>query len=305
MMLRWTECVVILGAVGLYGCVDSKSAGGPMVEAHRGGAGYWPANSITAVEGAIASGCESIEIDLFLAGDLVPVLSAYPFLDETTCTTVDGAWIDERVWLYTMRLDDLQADYLCGAVPDPSFPGAAVDPAPLATLDDLIDVLESDPDLNVHLDMQYHPNVSHEPEVFAAEVMERWWAAGLPNPLTVTADRPETLAAFDERASQVDVTLTTGLNWPWLPPVGSTSWVALWHELITTIGFEDAVAEAVDAGADGISIPVGLLQKRWIERAHQEGITVLVGPVNDPKVQETMSRWGVDTISTDYPELQP
>jgi len=38
----------------------------PRIDAHQGGAGYWPPNSATAMHGAIAQRFDGIELDLVL-----------------------------------------------------------------------------------------------------------------------------------------------------------------------------------------------------------------------------------------------
>ena len=56
----------------------------PQVAAHRGGAGLWPENSLTAFRGALALGVDLLELDVHLTKDGEAVVIHDPTLDRTT-----------------------------------------------------------------------------------------------------------------------------------------------------------------------------------------------------------------------------
>ena len=121
----------------------------------------------------------AIEVDVFLTNDRVPVLVDGPRLDGDTCRTVDGDPLGDDVWLIKNDLVDLDDTFRCGVEPAPEWPDARVGAAPV-TLDTLMEQIQADPPGTVLLDLRWTPNVSHDPDVFAAEVLERWWREAPP-----------------------------------------------------------------------------------------------------------------------------
>ena len=67
------------------GC-DSQDIQAPTIEAHRGGAGSFPENSIWAFENSFNSGVGSIEFDVVVTKDNVPIVHHGAWLEPTHCT---------------------------------------------------------------------------------------------------------------------------------------------------------------------------------------------------------------------------
>ena len=287
------------------GCGVLDAPGDPVLMAHRGGAARWPENSRTAVEGALEMGVGGIEVDVFLTGDRVPVLVHDPFLPESRCQTVDGRDITERVWLLEHTLAELDEGWRCGGKPDPDFPDAAQVADTLMTLDELIDAVASHPGVRVQLDVKYARNVSHDPEVFAAEILERWWAADLDNPLVLSGFSRAQSRAFRRRADRRGEPLEVWLTWPYFAPEGPEVLTALGHEAGQSMGLSDMLAAADDARATGLDLPWQLMRRREVEAAHTQGYGIAVWTVNDARLYEQLQRWPVDLIISDYPAGPP
>ena len=144
--------------------------------AHQGGAAYWPENSRSAVAGSLERDWPASHFDVFLTLDRQPVLNAEPFLDPALCRTVGERPIDE-VWLLQTSFDALHAGYRCGGLPDPDHDDARVVEDTVVPLQELISALEALPSSerpDVHLTAGFFPNVSHDPAVYAAEILGRW-----------------------------------------------------------------------------------------------------------------------------------
>lgn len=298
-MLRYPSALLALLATGC-GFLDAGTD--LVVEAHRGAAAYWPQNSRAAMLGSIAEGFEGLEFDLALTADHVPVLSHDPWLHEDLCTTADGALLDERIYIQDLDLDTLLADYLCGGEPDPENPEAEVVAEEVMTFDELLVALaDADPDMVVHIDVKYEPGMSPGPEVFAEEILSRWFAADLPNPWYVSANLGEALRAFRARGAELGETVPTSLIWPRFPPDGSDTAVALSSELQTLLGVQELVHLARAAEADGLAIPYQVLDRHAVEVARAEGLSVHVWTVNDPDLMARFQRWPLDGIITDRP----
>lgn len=115
------------------------------VQAHRGGAGLMPENTIEAMKHALDMGVNTLELDLQLSKDGLVVVSHDPYFHSRYATRPDGTEIrkeDPKEYIYTMDYEQV-AKYDVGSRPSTVWPEKACFPAvkPLAT--DLIDFVEN------------------------------------------------------------------------------------------------------------------------------------------------------------------
>jgi glycerophosphoryl diester phosphodiesterase len=294
----------LLALLVLLGCQPDGPE--PRVEAHRMGAGYWPQNSRMAAMGSIASGVDAVEFDLVLTADGVPVLAHDPWIDAQMCTTVDGALIEKEILIQDLAWEELRAGWLCGGLSDPDFPQAELSAEPLMSFDALIGLLKAEsPDIGVHIDLKWEPGSTPDPEVFAEEVLSRWFSADLPNESYVSANAPEVISAVEAygRAHSRDV--ETSLVWPRFSAGESTLSVALKAERDILFGLTDYVALAEAAEADGLAIYYEAADLRQMKIARAEGLHLQLWTVNDRAALHTYASWPVDALITDYPGDYP
>ncbi len=287
----------------LAGCGFMDAGVDPLIEAHRGAAGYWPQNSRAAVLGSIDAGYEGLEFDLVLTADGVPVLSHDPWLHEEHCTTADGGAIDERIFIQDLDYDALVSGYLCGGVADPEHPDAELVAETVMSFDELLVALEDAPEMLVHIDIKYEPEETPAPEVFAEEIMTRWVAADLPNPYFVAANLPELLLAFGDWGAANGEHVPCLVTWPRFTPESNDMLVGIGNELGTSTGLVDMVSVADEAGAVGVSVPYKLIDRQLASLARDQGYVVAVWTVNDQEILHAMQGWPIDILITDYPEL--
>jgi glycerophosphoryl diester phosphodiesterase len=272
----------------------------PTVIAHRAGASYWPENSRTALRGSIERGFPGVEFDLTLTKDLVPVVAHDPWLSETLCTTADGAALTGRVMIQDLTLAELQAGYRCGGVADPSSPGAVVVADTVMTFDDALDILEAAPGMLVHLDLKCEPGQTPPADAFAEQILGRWRAKGLPNPMYVDSGLPEVLAAFRARGP-----VTTTLSRPFFPAGESATARVLALELIQRLGVNDVIAEAKAAGADGLCMPYQIVDPHLADVAKRSGLKVQIFSPDTGSLLGHFCRWPVDVIISNAPGEAP
>ena len=115
------------------------------LQAHRGGAGLMPENTITAMRHAIDLGVNTLEFDLHISSDGKVVVSHDPFFHSRYSTRPDGSvvnWEDPKEYLYTMPYDSI-ARYDVGLKPVKRWPDQkkVAEVKPLAS--DLIDFAEN------------------------------------------------------------------------------------------------------------------------------------------------------------------
>ncbi len=290
--------------VVLIGCQDF--AGDPMVEAHRGGAGYWPQNSRMAIEGTLASGFEAVEFDLVLTADDVPVLSHDPWIHRDLCTTLEGEAVEDEILIQDLTFEELEAGWLCGGVPDEAFGNAHVRAESILSFDELLLMIrDADPDLMIHIDIKWEPDLTPEPELFAEQIFSRWFAADLPNPFYASANAAEVIAAVEDYGRDNNRDITTSLAWPRFPPGESTTAVALKAERDIMLGLTDFVSLAADARADGLAVYFESADRRQVRIAHEKGVQIQLWTLNDKDALAYYARWPVDALITDYPGDYP
>jgi len=297
-MLRLLTALLMLGALGA-GCgpADANQA---VVIAHRAGAGYWPENSRTALRGSIQRGFHGVEMDFTLTKDLVPVVAHDPWLSETLCTRADGTLLSGKVMIQDLTLAELQSGYRCGGIADPATPLAEVVADTVMTMDEALDILEAAPDMLIHFDLKAERGQTPSAEAFAEQILGRWRAKGLPNPMYVDSGLPEVLAAFEARGP-----VTTTLSRPFFPAGSSGAAVIVQQELANLVGVDDVIAKAKQAGADGVCLPYLIVDQNLVASARRAGLQVQLFSPNTRSVLDYFCRWPVDVLISDYPGEAP
>lgn len=287
----------------MSGCGLSDAEGDPVVIAHRAAAGVWPENSRAAIQGTIARGYQGIEVDLVLTKDNVPILTHDPYLTREYCTRADGTELPEgeRLYIRDYTLDELQAQFRCGGVPQEDHPNAEVIADTFITLDEMITLLRAAPQMWVQLDIKYDPEFTTDAETYAKEILGRWKAAALPNPVYASANLPELLRAFRAEMPELETTLI----WPRFTADTSNTATALSNELTTRIGVQDLGARILDAQANGVAIAWQVSDRANVQALRDEGFKVQIWTVNDEARMTAFCKWPINALITDYPEDVP
>ena len=124
---------------------DVKLADHVDVQAHRGGAGLWPENTLTSMTNATLMGVNTLELDLQISKDGQVVVSHDAYFHSRYATRPDGSIVkpeEPKEYIYTMPYDSV-ARYDVGIRPSDVWPGKEQSPAikPLASV--LIDSIET------------------------------------------------------------------------------------------------------------------------------------------------------------------
>lgn len=124
------------------------------VQAHRGGAGLMPENTIQAMKHALDMGVNTLELDLQLSKDGLVVVSHDPYFHSRYATRPDGTEVkkdDSKEYIYTMDYEQV-AKYDVGKRESIVWPEKACFPAVKPLAEDLIDFVE-----NYTKEMGYSP----------------------------------------------------------------------------------------------------------------------------------------------------
>ena len=115
------------------------------VQAHRGGAGLMPENTIEAMKHCLDMGVNTLEMDFVLSGDGKVVVSHESYLHHRYTTRPDGSLVqkaDPKEYLYKMTYDQI-AKYDVGVRANDTYPDKACVPAVKPLAEDLITFVEN------------------------------------------------------------------------------------------------------------------------------------------------------------------
>ena len=120
---------LVLAIIFVAGCHTAKLATMNLpafdTEAHRGGRGLMPENTIPAMLNGLALGVTTLEMDAVITKDKQVILSHEPFFNHEITTTPGGGFIEEKdekkYNVYSMSYAETQ-QYDVGLKPHPRFP---------------------------------------------------------------------------------------------------------------------------------------------------------------------------------------
>ena len=290
------------------------------VEAHRGGRGLTPENTLPAFERALDLGADTLEMDLHFTKDDVVVVWHDPTLSKTKCAVDPTAAAplppdpdalpdgDPQLAIRALSLSDLQK-YRCDRNPDPiSFPSQSNAPTALAggdfriqTLAEVLDFVaayasapeKTSPQRARAASVRF--NIESKRDEAKPETIGDGFDGMTPGPFEVAfmaevAARslsPRTIVqSFDHRSlwavRQVDATVALS---------------ALTK--LETIDFVDYAKK----GATHWSPPYQGLPPESIEAAHAAGLLVLPWTVNQKNDMRHLIADGADGLITDVPDV--
>ncbi len=270
-----------------------KSSNSFDFEAHRGGRGLMPENTIAAMKNAIDIGVTTLEMDVVISQDKKVVVSHDPFFSEAITTTPDGRHLTkantENYLLYSMPYEDIKK-FDVGLKPHPGFPQQQKIPAYKPLLSTLIDSVEAYAALKGQK-MQYNieikskegfDNVRHPaPEDFCKLVMDVIEKHGILSRTIVQS--------FDVRPLQYlhknhpEVVLSYLVEQPLIQLQGQ----------LDKLGFIPQIYSPNQA----------LVSAKLVADCHSKGIKVIPWTVNTLDQMNTLLKLGVDGLISDYPNL--
>ncbi|WNG28798.1 glycerophosphodiester phosphodiesterase [Cystobacter fuscus] len=297
-------CVLLLAA----GCGLGDAPGTPRLVAHRSGSGNFPENSRSAITAALREGYPSIEVDLVLTRDRIPILSHDAWIDPVLCTYAPGPGEaeprrlpeDSRWPIQDFTLEELQRDFRCGGLGDPTKPEAQRIADTYVTFDELLSLVKGHPDTVLQFDIKEDPAYTQSPEVFADEILSRWNTAALPNRFFITSTRGALLKAFQARQDMEAL-----LIWPELRKDSNATVTAILNELQRQVGVKELIQLTRDAGADGIAVAYQVADRAALESVRSAGLKTAVWTANTEAQLSLFCRWPLDYLITDYVERAP
>ncbi|MGR4867236.1 glycerophosphodiester phosphodiesterase [Variovorax sp. LARHSF232] len=283
------------------------------LQAHRGGRGLAPENTLVAFEHAMALGVDTLELDIGLTADKVVVVAHDLVLNPDLARDAKGAWLaDKGPALHTLTLAQLQG-YDVGRIrPDSAYgkqfaQQRGQDGVRIPTLAQLFTKVTSQPaagklrfNIETKLDPT-QPELSASPEDMVGALLAEVAASGMNGRVTIQSFDWRTLALV-------------GRLMPAMPRAYLTSPRTL-KDSRWTAGFEASqysstpqLVRAASAVA-GTNAPViwspsfADLTQEQVKEAHSLGFAVMPWTVNRREDMAKLIDWKVDGLITDYPDV--
>lgn len=263
-------------------------------EAHRGGRGLMPENTIPAMLNAIDLDVTTLEMDTHISKDGKVIVSHDPYFNENITTTPEGKSLTkedakQRI-LFTMPYDSI-AKYDVGMKPYAAFPQQKKIPVHKPLLSELIDATEAHAKqklktiyYNIEVkskqdgDGKLHPPVEEFVDYVMKVINEKEIASRV------------IIQSFDPRALQVMHKKYSGVATSLL--IEGFDKRSL-DEQLQQLGFTPNVYSPNSA----------LVTPSLLQQCHNKNIRVIPWTVNDLTEMKRLKQMGVDGIISDYPNL--
>ena len=278
------------------------------LQAHRGGRGLMPENTLPAFEHALAIGVDTLELDIGVTADGVVVISHDPYLNPLIVRDAAGQFLPgaKGPLIRSLTYAQLQA-YQLGRI-QPGTPYAttfatqeardAVHFPTLASLFERVKALGAN-DVRFNIETKLDPGRPEDtvsPEAMTRALLKVVNDAGMASRVTIQS--------FDWRSLQLVQQLE-----PRIPTVYLTIQTANTDNVRDgwTAGFKLAdhgsVPKMVKAAGGAVWSPNGgAVTEALVKEAQALGLKVVPWTINAPADLDRFLAWGVDGLITDYPD---
>lgn len=280
------------------------------LQAHRGGRGLAPENTLAAFERALEIGVSTLELDVALTADGVPVIVHDPALNPALTRDASGAFLSATgPAVHTLSLAQLQT-YDVGRL-DPASkygqPFASQAPRDGQRIPALRELFALTQQLAA-VDLRFNIEAKTDPTAPSATApVERLVQAIWTEVETAGLAERVTLQSFDWRAQVLAAQLSPQLSRAWLTSP-RTLRNPRWTRGLRLQDFAGSVPRMVKAAAADGSGPAiwspafADLTQEQVREAQGLGLQVIPWTVNAPDDLARVMDLGVDGIITDYPD---
>lgn len=302
-----------LALLGLATWLVSLPAAAFDLQAHRGGRGLLPENTLVAFENALRMGVTTLELDIAITADGVPVISHDAALNPAITRDGKGQWLPERGPLIrNLTLAEVQA-YDVGRInPAARYARDFPDQQPrdgqriptLASLFKLVKDLGAD-QVRFDIETKINPNTPQAtlpPEEFVRALLGVIREAGMVDRVMVQSFDWRTLEIL-HRVEPALRTMYLSVAAEFLNNLKDGTWNA-GHKLADHGGSVPRLVRAAAGEHTGsIWAPYhGNLTAETVKEAQALKLLVIPWTVNQPELMQRLIDWGVDGIITDYPD---
>ncbi|MFD3002746.1 glycerophosphodiester phosphodiesterase [Pontibacter toksunensis] len=263
------------------------------VQGHRGARGLMPENTIPAMKKAIDLGVTTLELDVVISKDRLPVVSHEPYFSAVISLTPEGKTIpaseEKNHNLYELNYSDIRK-FDVGSKAHPDFPGQKKVATYKPLLSELIDSVESYvagrslPAPRYNIEFKSSPDLDEVfqpvPQEFVKLVMQVVREKGIENRVITQSFDPRILEEIHKQ-------------YPAMPTAYLVSNTKGLKENLQRLSFLPDVYSPYHM----------LVDKETVAACHAKGLKIIPWTVNDKARIDELVKMGVDGIITDYPDL--
>jgi glycerophosphoryl diester phosphodiesterase len=283
------------------------------IEAHRGGRGLFPENTLVSFAGGLSMGVDTLELDVGATKDCVLVVSHERRLNPDLARDADGIYVvPPGTPFVELTLAQVKA-YDVGQIrPDSpyakQFPEQhAVPNTPIPTLKEVIDLVRRSGNEKVRLNIETkidpdHPEESPDPDRFVALLLGVLEAEHFSDRAMIQSFDWRTLLLVQQRAPKIPTVYLTlqGGKAPTISLQSATGWTAGFNP----VDHGGSLPRTIHAAGGAIWSPFfGDVTPDLVKEAHDLKLQVVVWTVNKPDDVARMIDIGVDGVISDRPDL--
>lgn len=240
------------------------------LQAHRGGAGLAPENSLRAFGNALDVGVSTLELDVQISQDRAPVVSHERVLP-------DGEFIS---WLPRAEL-------------------------PMPTLDEVLALVveRSAHDVRLNVETKFdvvHPDETAPRERFAEVVVATLQRAGFVDRTSIQCFDWDLLDLVHAAEPGLRLNVLTNTNYLEIGLPGASPWMA---GVDIDLYGGDVVRAASHRGYAALSPSHTLITAEMVDEAHASDLQVIPYTVDEPSVMDHLIELGVDGLITNRPDV--
>jgi glycerophosphoryl diester phosphodiesterase len=282
------------------------------LQGHRGARGLAPENTLAAFRRALDIGVTTIETDVAVTKDGIPVISHDPHLNPDLVRDETGKWLAERgPSIHSLTLAELRRYDIGRTNPQSRLAQdfreqQQSDGERFPTLRDLLALVrDSGKPVRLAIETKLTPDNSGDtvdPQTYVRVIVDALREGDMAKRASILSFDWRTLVELRKAAPDIPTTCLTiesqGMNTV-APAADGTS---PWHAGLSLRDHGSVPALAAAAGCSTWSVFWRNLTPAWLQEAHARRLTVLVWTVNNPADMERLIDMGVDGIITDYPD---
>lgn len=283
------------------------------MQSHRGGRGLLPENTLASFENAIRMGTTTLEMDIAITADGVPVISHDPELNPAFTRNAQGEWIkDPRPLIKSMRLEQVQSYDVGRLNPAHWYAREFPDQQPrdgqrIPTLAAVFKLVNDLGARDVHFDMEtkinpHHPDSTLAPEPFVNTVLKVIRDAGMAERVMVQSFDWRTLELLHKLEPRIRTMYLT-IEGKDFNTVTDSAWTA-GHKIQQFKGSVPHMVRASAGKAPGVIWAPNFnnLTPELVKVGQSLGLQVIPWTVNEKPQMARLIDWGVDGIISDYPD---
>lgn len=263
------------------------------VEAHRGGIGLMPENTIAAMIHAVDLGVNTLEMDLSVSADRQLVVSHDPYMNRNFVTKPDGRAItaaeEKSLALYTMSYDSIRK-YETGLHFYPKYPGQKKLRTHKPLVSDLIDSVEAYVKARGLTPMHYNIEIKSgvKNDNVYSPVYTEFVDLAIPQLLAKGLGKRLVIQCFDVRALNYMHQKYPQLTLSYL--VGAKD-----KDLDAALGKLDFIPQVYSPNFT-------LVNEALVKQVHEKGMKILPWTVDEEEDIARMIGLKVDGIISNYPD---